>query len=192
MAGEREMTPEQRTQLDDLIGRVEDAAYDVNVDIDKVGRAGDAIVAHVESMLAELRATAARYTTLDLLHANGDVRIAFEEDGRLGVHLDDTAECAEGSWYGDNLDAVLDAVARAESSGGTLTSNASGATTITLAGEYSKALRIVVTVAGTTAATYTVDNVVLAIGSANSFDVYIFDSGGTQIARDFRWEFQGV
>lgn len=112
MAGEREMTPEQRTQLDDLIGRVEDAAYDVNVDIDKVGRAGDAIVAHVESMLAELRATAARYTTLDLLHANGDVRIAFEEDGRLGVHLDDTAECAEGSWYGDNLDAVLDAVAR--------------------------------------------------------------------------------
>lgn len=86
----------------------------------------------------------------------------------------------------------VDAIARAESSGGTLTSNASGATTITLAGEYSKALRIVVTVAGTTAATYTVDNVVLAIGSANSFDVYIFDSGGTQIARDFRWEFQGV
>lgn len=86
----------------------------------------------------------------------------------------------------------VDAIARAESSGGTLTSNASGATTITLAGEYSKALRIVVTVGGTTAASYVVDNVVLAIGSANSFDVYIFDSSGTQIARSFRWEFQGV
>lgn len=50
------MTAEQRTQLDDLIGRVEDAAYDVNVDIGKVKMAGDDIVAYVDSLLAAERA----------------------------------------------------------------------------------------------------------------------------------------
>ena len=54
------MTPKQRSRLDDLIGRVEDAAYDVNVDIEKVRRAGDDIVEYVESLLAAEREACAK------------------------------------------------------------------------------------------------------------------------------------
>lgn len=85
---------------------------------------------------------------------------------------------------------TLAAVTRKES-GGPVTSSAGAATTISLAGKYAKAVRITVTPNGTTARMPTVDNVVLSLSGANSFDVYLFDAAGTQVASSFRWDFEG-
>lgn len=84
----------------------------------------------------------------------------------------------------------LAAVTRKES-GGPVTSSAGAATTVSLAGKYAKAVRITVTPNGTTARMPTVDNVVLSLSGANSFDVYLFDAAGTQVASSFRWDFEG-
>lgn len=73
---------------------------------------------------------------------------------------------------------------------GTDTSSASAAKTITLASDYTLAKSIIVTPQGTTSATGVVDNVVL--GDPSTFDVYVFDASGTQVARDFTWRFQGI
>ena len=85
----------------------------------------------------------------------------------------------------------LDAVGRTET-GGPVTSNASGATTISLAGKYAKALKINVQPRGTVAMTATVDAVTLSATGGNSFAVYIFNSAGAQIAASFTWEFEGI
>lgn len=84
----------------------------------------------------------------------------------------------------------LAAVTRKES-GGPTTSSAGAATTISLSGKYAKAVRITVTPLGTAARMPTVDNVVLSLSGANSFDVYLFDAAGTQVASSFRWDWEG-
>ncbi len=82
----------------------------------------------------------------------------------------------------------VDAVARYET--GSDTSNSGSAKTITLANEYSTVKSINITAQGTAARTATYDNIVL--GATTTFDVYIFDSAGTQVANDFIWDFRGV
>ena len=54
-----------------------------------------------------------------------------------------------------------------------------------------KAVRITVTPLGTVARMPTVDNVVLSLVGANSFDVYLFDAAGTQVASSFNWDMEG-
>lgn len=73
---------------------------------------------------------------------------------------------------------------------GSDTSSASAAKTITLTAGYALAKSVIVTPHGTTAAIGVVDNITL--GEPSSFDVYVFDAAGAQIARDFTWRFQGI
>lgn len=75
--------------------------------------------------------------------------------------------------------------------GGPVTSSASTYSRVTLAGQYFKATRITVTPRGTAARIATVDNVVMSTSGTNSFDVYIFDAAGTQVASDYDWSFEG-
>lgn len=83
-------------------------------------------------------------------------------------------------------------IATSKTEANTTTSLASGASVISLVNKYFKAVRITVTPLGTSSKTATVDNVIVSTSGANSFDVYIFNSSGTQIASDFYWEFEGV
>ena len=74
---------------------------------------------------------------------------------------------------------------------GPVTSSAGAATTVSLTGEYAKAVRITITPLGTAARMSTLNNVVLTTSGANSFDVYLFDAAGTQVASSFNWDFEG-
>lgn len=85
---------------------------------------------------------------------------------------------------------TLAAVTRKES-GGPVTSSAGAATTISLSGKYAKAVRITITPLGTAARIATLNNVVLSTSGANSFDVYLFDAAGTQVASSFNWDHEG-
>lgn len=85
---------------------------------------------------------------------------------------------------------TLAAVTRKES-GGPVTSSAGAASVVSLSGKYAKAVRITVTPLGTAARMPTVDNIVLSLSGANSFDVYLFDAAGTQVASSFRWDYEG-
>ena len=71
------------------------------------------VIDYVDSLLAAergpLEADARRYRTIELLCYNGDVRIDYDENGQLGVHLEEAAECADGSWFGADLAAAVDA-----------------------------------------------------------------------------------
>lgn len=82
----------------------------------------------------------------------------------------------------------IDAVPRTES--GESTSLASGGKTITLAGSYAAVKTLTATPLGTSARTYTIDNII--VGTTTSFDVYVFDVSGTQVAGGFQWSFNGV
>jgi hypothetical protein len=84
------------------------------------------------------------------------------------------------------------AVGRKETSLGTVTSTGSGPKTITLNNKYLKVVRITVTPQGTAARNYVINNIVLSLVSANSFEVRIFDSSGAQVATDFTWDFEGL
>lgn len=83
----------------------------------------------------------------------------------------------------------LAAVTHRES--GSSTSSAGAATTITLAGHYALAVSINIQPKGTAARIGTVDNVVLSQVSPNTFDVYLFDAAGVQVASAFDWTFEG-
>ncbi|WP_164084938.1 phage tail protein [Pseudazoarcus pumilus] len=82
----------------------------------------------------------------------------------------------------------IDATPRTET--GQATSVASGPTTITVEQAYAAVKSITVTPLGTTPRTYAVDNIV--VGDPTTFDVYLFDVSGNQVATDFRWQFDGV
>lgn len=82
----------------------------------------------------------------------------------------------------------LDAVPREEVGSGT--SSASAATTVTLANVYVATKKLTITPKGTAARIAVFDNIVL--GDPTTFDVYIFDAAGTQVACDFLYQFQGV
>ncbi|MEW8027853.1 MAG: phage tail protein [Candidatus Thiodiazotropha sp.] len=82
----------------------------------------------------------------------------------------------------------VDAVPREEN--GTGTSSAVSPTTISLANEYSAVQSISITPVGSSALSPTVDNIV--VGNPTTFDVYIFDDTGAQVANDFIWRFGGV
>lgn len=87
-----------------------------------------------------------------------------------------------------DLTTRIDALPRTEN--GQSTSVSSGPKTITLVGDYAAAKSITVTPMGTAPRTYAIDNVV--VGTSSSFDVYIFDAGGTQVANAFYWNYEGV
>lgn len=82
----------------------------------------------------------------------------------------------------------VDAVPRQEN--GSATSSATLPTTITTNNEYASAQAITITPQGTAARSATYDNVV--IGNPTTFDVYVFDAAGNQVANDFIWSFYGV
>jgi len=71
------------------------------------------------------------------------------------------------------------------------TSLASGGKTITLNNEYVRAVAIRITPLGTAARSFTVDNVQVGVATC-SFDVYIWNDSGAQVANDFKWEFFGI
>lgn len=75
--------------------------------------------------------------------------------------------------------------------GGPVTSSATLATTINLSGKYVKAVDINVQSIGTTPRIGSYDNVVLSLSGANTFDVYLLDAAGNQVASDFTWTFEG-
>lgn len=85
----------------------------------------------------------------------------------------------------------VDAVPKTEYAKVPTTSSATSYARITLENDY-VALKgpPKITVLGNTAASSTVDNI--QVGDPTTFDVYIFNSAGIQIARDFMWEFNGV
>lgn len=84
--------------------------------------------------------------------------------------------------------AKLAAITREES--GEDTSSAGAATTITCTNDYAAVASIQITAKGTAARTAVWDN--LSVGDPTTFDVYIFDSGGTQVANDFYWTLKGI
>lgn len=73
---------------------------------------------------------------------------------------------------------------------GQATSVASGPTTITVDQVYAAVKSITITPLGTAPRTYAVD--AIAVGDPTTFDVYLFDVSGNQVATDFRWQFDGV
>ena len=82
----------------------------------------------------------------------------------------------------------LDAVPREEN--GEDTSSATAAKTITLDREYTAVKNLTLQPLGSSPRQHAVDNLVM--GDPSSFDAYIFDGDGNQIAADFRWHFEGV
>lgn len=84
----------------------------------------------------------------------------------------------------------LAALTRSES-GGPVTSSATTFSRITLANKYVRATRITVTPRGTSARIATIDNIQLSQSSTNTFDVYVFDAAGVQVASDYDWSFEG-
>lgn len=83
----------------------------------------------------------------------------------------------------------VDAIPRAEN--GDSTSLSSGGKTITLNNDYASVKSLLITPVGTSALTAVVDNVSVST-STDSFDVYIFNASGIQVANDFLWKFEGV
>ncbi|WP_448508792.1 phage tail protein [Immundisolibacter sp.] len=82
----------------------------------------------------------------------------------------------------------LDAIPREETGFGTSSSTA--ATTIMLDNDYVSVKKITVTPVGSTPLIGIVDNITM--GDPSSFDVYIFDDDGAQVASDFYYSFQGI
>lgn len=78
----------------------------------------------------------------------------------------------------------------AEEETGQDTSLASGPRTVTLNNPYIEVRSIVITPQGTSARIAVYDNIV--VGGTASFDVYIFDASGAQVANAFQWSFKGV
>ncbi len=85
---------------------------------------------------------------------------------------------------------TVDVSVEAGAESGSDTSSASAAKTITLTSNYSSVVRLVVTPVSTNPRFATIDNV--TTGNPTSFDVYVWDDGGTQTATTFNWEFEGV
>ncbi len=82
----------------------------------------------------------------------------------------------------------IDAVPREEN--GTVTTSASGATTVNLTNEYANVKALVLTPMGTASRQAVADAIV--VGGASSFNVYLFNAAGSQIAGDVMWQWQGV
>lgn len=100
--------------------------------------------------------------------------------------------CATTSTIQINKPPKMTLIANSRRESNTTTSLASGAKTITLVNKYIKVNRVLVTPIGTTPKTATVDNIILSLTGSNTFDVYIFNDAGTQVASDFYWEFEGI
>lgn len=106
------MRREAAAELERLIAERDTFYMDYRMKCDETTKAQAVEIERLTADNAALRADAGRYFTLELLAANGDVRVAFDEDGRVGVHLEEAAECADGSWFGDDLAAAVDAATR--------------------------------------------------------------------------------
>ena len=76
---------------------------------------------------------------------------------------------------------------------GTATTGASGATTVSLSNKYANYTSVQLTVKGTTVGYFAVfDNVTLSLTGSNTFEIRAFDAGGTQVAKDVSWKFEGI
>jgi len=84
----------------------------------------------------------------------------------------------------------IDATPRQEV--GVVSCAASGPTTVMLEGRYVRTKSISALASGATARSVTYDNVVVTPDGTNSFDLYLFNAGGTQIAGDVTWTFEGI
>ena len=85
---------------------------------------------------------------------------------------------------------VVVAKRRDPNGGKVVTTSASGPTTVTLAGKYVLGAPLV-SLRGSAAGSVRWDNLTLGTGT-NSFDIYAFDAGGSQIAADVAWTFEGI
>ncbi|MFT5766732.1 MAG: hypothetical protein ACI9DH_000551 [Halioglobus sp.] len=112
------------------------------------------------------------------LSQNGTARYAQLRISSAGIFQTETPQ---GS-------ITADVVAREEVGSGT--SSSTVATTITLTNDYSAVRSINIIPEGTTALTAVYDNI--SLGSPTTFDVYVFDSAGTQVANLFRYSWKGV
>ena len=108
----------------------------------------------------------------------------------------DTARYAKGRISSTGIFGVVlpdgtirsDIIAREENGSGV--SLASGATTITLENSYAAVRSISILPEGNTSLTAVYDNIVL--GATTTFDVYIFNAAGTQVAVNFLYSWKGV
>lgn len=80
----------------------------------------------------------------------------------------------------------------ASSEEGSSMSLSSSGKKITLSKEYSAARSIIITPEGSAARSYSIDNIILDDSGFTSFEVYIFNSSGAQVANDFLWAWKGV
>lgn len=125
------------------------------------------------------------------LSTNGSTWSSYAVAAKVGTarYARVRAACASGSslLVGGDVTVRLDVVAIEES--GSDTSSASAATTVTLERTYTFAKAISVTASGTSGLIAVVDNVDPGSGT---FDVYVFNAAGSQVAADFYWRFLGV
>ena len=84
----------------------------------------------------------------------------------------------------------VDAVPREEV--GQIVTVASGVSRVNLANRYVKAKTIQLTPVGSVPRTACYDNVVMTPTAANSFDVYLFNAAGAQVAGPVDFKFEGV
>jgi len=84
----------------------------------------------------------------------------------------------------------IDAIPRVEN--GTVATNASGYTRITLANSYTAVKSLNLTPQGTAARQAVADNIVVNGSGVCSFDVYLFNAAGTQLAGPVLWDWEGV
>jgi len=85
-----------------------------------------------------------------------------------------------------------DILAQEETGTGTSSGTNGVATTITLSRQYAAARSLVITPEATSARSAVFNNIVLDNSGFTTFDVYIFNSAGTQVATPFRYSFKGV
>jgi hypothetical protein len=132
----------------------------------------------------ELSPDASAWTPGVGLTALGTARFArvrhASDSGVMVVALDTGAESGQG--------VSLDAIPRTR--GGSATSLASGPKTITLDVAFAAFREINITPQGTAPRQWVVD--ALTPGTPTTFDVYIFDASGTQVACDFLWTASGA
>lgn len=84
----------------------------------------------------------------------------------------------------------VDAVPRVES--GSVTTSSSTYTRVTLANSYTAVKSVNLTPQGTTSRQAVVDNIVLNPSGTCTFDIYLFNTAGTQIAGVVLWDWEGV
>lgn len=141
-----------------------------------------------------IEALSGSFTEAQQLMADGgasyaDYALSAKEKARYQRYLAKTSGHGNVAMVTLPVQGHLSVIPRTES--GESTSSASGPTTISLKNTYSTCVDINIIPQGTTAKSATYDNIDLSSGP-QTFDVYVFDASGNQIASDFRWTWKGA